>query len=93
MTVAVLTLRLHAPWVRSLKEKRMELQSLLTRIRGKFHVSAAETAEQEVHQILVISVAAIAAGPGQADSILDHIIGFVEANTEAELLSIEREIR
>lgn len=93
MTVAVLTLRLHAPWAHSLKEKRMELRSILTRVRGKFNVSAAEIGEQDAHQILAVGVAAIAADRAQADSILDHVIAFVEMNTEAELLSVEREIR
>lgn len=49
MTVAVLTLRLRAPWAHSLKEKRMELKSLLARLRNRFNVSAAETDEQDTH--------------------------------------------
>ena len=61
MTVAVLTLRLRAPWVQSLKEKRMELRSLLAKLRNKFNVSVAETDEQDTHQLLVISAAAVAA--------------------------------
>lgn len=93
MTIAALAIRLHAPRAHSLKEKRMELRSLLARVRGKFNVSAAEIGEQDTHQILAVGFAAVAADRAQADSILDHVIAFVEANTEAELLSVEREIR
>lgn len=92
MVLALLTLRLHMPWVHSLKEKRMERQSLLARLRNQFNISAAETDEQDTHQILVISIVSIAADSRQADSILDHILDFVEANTEAEILSAEREL-
>lgn len=92
MVLALLTLRLHMPWVHSLKEKRMERQSLLARLRNQFNISAAETDEQDTHQILVISTVSIAADSRQADSILDHILDFVEANTEAEILSAEREL-
>ena len=93
MTVALLTVRLYAPWVHSLKQKRMELQSLLARIRNRFNVSACEAGEQDTHQILVIGVAALAANPAQADSILDHLLNFIESNSQAQLLLVERELR
>lgn len=93
MMVAVLEIRLYAPWVHSLKEKRMVVKSLLAKVRNKFHVSAAEVAEQDVHQTIVIGVASIAAHQAQADSIMDEIIGFVEENTEAEVVEIMREVR
>ena len=37
--------------------------------------------------------AALAADNAQADSIMDNVLSFVEANTEAEILSVERERR
>ena len=46
MQIAVLTFRLHAPWVHSLKEKRMIVKSLVAKLQGKFHVSVAEIDEQ-----------------------------------------------
>lgn len=93
MTVAVLTLRLYAPWVHSLKEKRMEVQSLLAKVRNKFNVSAIEADEQDAHQTIVLAVAALVANNAQADSTLDKVLAFVEANTEADVVSAERELR
>lgn len=93
MKIAVLKIRLYAPWVHSLKEKRMIIKSLLAKIRNKFQVSAAEVEEQDVHQILVIGVAAIVPHSAQADSLMDEIVDFVEQNTEAEIVAEEREIR
>ena len=41
MKIAVMTFRLHAPWVCSLKEKRMIVKSLVARLQNRFHISAA----------------------------------------------------
>ena len=41
-----MTVRLHAPWVHSLKEKRMIVKSLITKMQNRFHASVAETEEQ-----------------------------------------------
>lgn len=88
-----MTFRLHAPWVHSLKEKRMIVKSLVARIQNKFHVSAAEIDEQDIHQIIVIGVAAIVSYNAMADSLMDEISQFVEENCEAEILDEQREIR
>ena len=93
MIITAMTIRLHAPWVHSLKEKRMEVRSLLARVRSQFNVSAVEVGDQDIHQSIVIGVAAIAANGAQADSILDSVIHFVEANSEALIVSIDRERR
>ena len=93
MKIAVMELRLYAPWVHSLKEKRMVVKSLLGKIRSRYAVSAAETAEQDIHQTIVIGVAAIVAHAAQADSMMEDILAFVESSTEAEIVSVEREIR
>ena len=93
MKVAIMELRLYAPWVHSLKEKRMAVKSLLGKIRSRYVVSAAETDEQDIHQTIVIGVAAIVAHAAQADSMMEDILAFVESSTEAEIVSVEREIR
>ncbi len=73
MKVAVMELRLYAPWVHSLKEKRMVVKSLLEKIRSRYVVLAAETEEQDIHQTIVIGVAAIVAYAAQEDSMMDDI--------------------
>ncbi len=93
MNVAVMTFRLRAPWVHSLKEKRMIVRSLVSRLQNRFHVSAAETDEQDIHQIIAIGIAAVVPHNAMADSLMDEISLFVEENTEAEILEEHREIR
>lgn len=93
MRVAVVKIKLYAPWVHSLKEKRMVVKSLLAKIRNKFQVSAAEVEDQDIHQSIVIGAAAIVPHSAQADSLMDEIVAFVEQNTEAEIVAEERETR
>ena len=93
MIIATITFKLHAPWVHSLKEKRMIVKSILAKLQNRFHVSAAEIDEQDTHQIIVIGVAAIVPYNAQADSLMESISRFVEENCEAEIIDEEREIR
>ena len=88
-----MTFKLRAEWVRSLKEKRMIVKSLIAKLQNKYHVSAAEVDEQDIHTIIVIGVAAIVPHNAMADSLMDDISVFVEENTEAEIIDEEREIR
>ena len=93
MNIAAMTFKLHAPWVHSLKEKRMIVKSLVAKLQNKFHVSAAEIDEQDTLQIIVIGVAAIVPHNAYADSLMDEISLFVEENCEAEILDEQREVR
>ena len=93
MNIAAMTFRLHAPWVRSLKEKRMIVKSLTAQLQNRFHLSAAEIDEQDTHQIIVIGTVAIVPHRAMADSLMDQISVFVEENCEAEILRETREIR
>ena len=92
MRVATIIFRLRAPWVHSLKEKRMIVKSLVAKLRNRYNVSAAEIDEQDTHQIIVIGVAAIVPHNAFADSLMEDISQFVEENTEAEIIDEEREI-
>ena len=93
MKIASMRFRLRAPWVHSLKEKRMIVKSLVAKLQNKFHVSAAEIDEQDVHQIIVIGVASIVPHNAMADSLMDEISRFVEENCDAEILDEHRELR
>ena len=92
MRIATIIFRLRAPWVHSLKEKRMIVKSLVAKLRNRYNVTAAEIDEQDTHQIIVIGVAAIVPHNAYADSLMEDISQFVEENTEAEIIDEEREI-
>lgn len=88
-----MTFRLHAPWVHSLKEKRMVVKSIIAKLQNRFHLSAAEVDEQDTHQIIVLGVASIIPDHGYADSLMNEISYFIEKNCEAEIFDEGREIR
>ena len=93
MNIAAMTFRLHAPWVNSLKEKRMIVKSLTAQLQNRFHVSAAEIDEQDTHRIIVIGTAAIVPHNAVADSLMEEISRLVENSCSAEILEEIREIR
>lgn len=92
MKIAAMTFKLRAPWVHSLKEKRMIVNSLVAKLQNKFHASVAEIDEQDTHQIIVIGVASIVPHNAMADILMDSISEFVEMNTEAEIIDEIREV-
>ena len=92
MIIGTMQIELHAPWVHSLKEKRMVVKSICAKVGNKFNVSVAEVDKQDVHQFIVIGISCVTSDTSHADSILDNVLNFVEENSEAEVVSIEREI-
>ena len=92
MRIATIIFRLRAPWVHSIKEKRMIVKSLIAKLRNRYNGSVAEIDEQDTHQIIVIGIAAIVPHNAFADSLMEDISIFVEENTEAEIIDEQREI-
>ena len=93
MMIAAMRFKLYAPWAHSLKEKRMVVKSLIAQLQNRFHVSAAEIEQQNVHQTIVIGLPVFTPHGAQPDSLMDELSAFVEATTEAEILEETREIR
>lgn len=92
MIIGTAAIKIHLPWVHSLKEKRMVVKSLCAKVRNQYNVSVAEIEEQDIHQIAVLGFAGIAGDRAQADSIIDNVLNFIEINTEGEVVSVSREI-
>jgi len=92
MVIGAAKITIYVPWVHSLKEKRMIVKSLSAKVRNKFNVSIAEIEDQDLHQRIVFGFACVAGESAIADSVIDHVLNFIEANTEGELIGIEREL-
>lgn len=93
MIVGTVKITIHIPWVHSLKEKRMVVKSMCTKVRNKFNVSIAEVDMQDVHQNIVLGLACVSGDSCFANSVIDNVLNFIERNTEGEIISIEREFR
>ncbi len=91
MKILIMKITLRAPWVHSLKEKRMIVRSLIQKLKNKFNISVAEVENQDIHSTIDIGIAGLAGNSAQADSIMEHIITFVENNTDAEIVQIEKD--
>ena len=92
MKVLVLTVNLRAEWVHSLKEKRMIVRSISQKLKNKFNISVNEVGNQDIHNLITIGISSICATCANADSTAEHIINFIEDNTDAELINIHKEI-
>lgn len=92
MIIGTCTVTLRAPWVSSLKEKRMIVKSLLDKTGRKFNISIAEVEKQDVHQEIVIGFACVTNEVRHANSIISHVLDYMEKNTDADWIHSEIEI-
>jgi uncharacterized protein YlxP (DUF503 family) len=77
MVVALLSIECHLPAARSLKDKRMVLQSVKGRLRS-LNVSVAEVEHQDLWQRAGIAVVTVAANEGLAEKALNAVLDDIE---------------
>jgi uncharacterized protein len=92
MVIGLLTLDLHFPGARSLKDKRQALRSLETRIRNRFNVSIAEVEHQDLWQRARLAVVAVNTDHGHLDSTLQSVAGEAGRARDIDLLDAHTEI-
>ncbi len=93
MLIGAAQITIYAPWVHSLKEKRMVVRSICTKVRSTFNVSIAEVDAQDLHQRIVLGFACVAGDAAMADSVVDNVLNFIENHSEGEIIDIFREHR
>lgn len=91
MIIGTVTIKLDIPFAHSLKDKRMVVKSIISKAQSKFNISIAETYEANTIQTSVISFVCIAANAALADSIMENVISYIEGNTDAEVILLNRE--
>jgi len=77
MVVALLSIECHLPAARSLKDKRMVLQSVKGRLRN-LNVSVAEVEHQDLWQRAGIAVVTVAANEALAEKALNGVLDDIE---------------
>lgn len=92
MIIGVCTWDLVISGAHSLKEKRMVVRSLKDRIGGKFNVSVAETAHQDLWQRAEISVAVVGTDTAFVDSVLSKVDRLVESEARVMITDTRREL-
>ena len=78
--IGILTLHLHIPGCKSLKEKRSRLKPLLSRLHKEFNISVAEMDANDVWQSAVIACAVVSNDKAQAQRTLQTVSEWVERN-------------
>lgn len=78
--------------VHSLKAKRSVVRPLVSDLRRRFEVSAAEVGVQDLHRRAGVGAGLVAADRAHAVEVLDAVERFVAARPELELLSARRRI-
>ncbi|MDF1563557.1 MAG: DUF503 domain-containing protein [Deltaproteobacteria bacterium] len=90
--VGVLRLQLMLPGTASLKEKRAILRRLLDRVRGRFHIAAAEVGEHDLHQSAVIGFSTVGADGAKVARVLERVTKFIEGTGLVEVAAVEEEV-
>ncbi|MCI0396678.1 MAG: DUF503 domain-containing protein [Chloroflexi bacterium] len=85
VATCVITLQLHG--VRSLKEKRQVVKSVLARLPQQFNVAVAEVDGQDVWQTAVISLATVGTDAAHLHSLLEKAVAWIEHNRPDALVA------
>jgi len=88
MVIALLTLELHFPGARSLKDKRQALRSLEQRVRNGHNVSLAEVAHQDLWQRATLAVVGVNTDQAHLEATLSAVAG--EAATARDVLLVDQ---
>ena len=91
MIIGVLTAELHLQGLTSLKQKRSIVKSLLSRMRNKFNISAAEVYRQDNKQLAVIGISIVSNETRYINQQFDKIVNFMERDGRFYLGTVERE--
>ena len=90
MVIGLLTLELHFPGARSLKDKRQALRSLDTKIKNRFNVSVAEVEHQDLWQRSILAVVGVNTDHGHLESTLQHVAS--EAGNARDILLVNSQV-
>jgi uncharacterized protein YlxP (DUF503 family) len=70
----------------------MVVKSITSKLKNKFNISVAEIENQDVHQLVTIGIIGISLDQSVCYSNKENIINFIETNTDAEIINIEKDI-
>ncbi|MEJ5225499.1 MAG: DUF503 domain-containing protein [Anaerolineales bacterium] len=91
--IATLTIHLHLPGCRSLKEKRGLLKPFISRLRREFNLSVAEMDAQDAWQQALIGCAMIGNDAAHLHSAMQAVARWVQGNwPDGDVLEVKVEL-
>jgi len=92
MTIGILRFTLFIQESNSLKEKRMVLHSLKAKLRNNFNVAVAQIEDEDKWQKVTLAVVGVEKDRKNTNSILSHVINFIENFHDIVLINHEMEL-
>jgi hypothetical protein len=92
MAIGVLTLEIHIPDSRSLKDKRQVLRSLKERLKARYNVAVAELDHQDSWQRSQIGIVSISNEEAHLEQSMQAVLAEAEAILGRDLTSHELEL-
>jgi hypothetical protein len=91
MTIGVLTVRIELAGSESLKDKRAVVRGLVTRVRDKMNVSAAEVDDLDLWQRATLAFVIVSNDGAHNDQVLEKVVRLIESEPRCRVLEVERE--
>jgi uncharacterized protein YlxP (DUF503 family) len=92
LVTVILSAHLNLPQVRSLKEKRRIIKSLIARLRNDFNISIAEVASNDTHRHAVIGAAIVSNDRAYGDQVIAKVVNRIENNGDLILTEYHTEV-
>ncbi len=92
MPIGLLTLEIHIPDARSLKDKRQVIRSLKDRLRGRFNVAIAELDHQDTWQRALVGVVSLSSDVAHLEQSLQAVFAESERLLGRDLISHQIEV-
>jgi uncharacterized protein YlxP (DUF503 family) len=92
MTIGLLTLEIHIPDARSLKDKRQVLRSLKDRLRARFNVAVAELDYQDTWQRAQVGIVSLSNDSAHLENSLRQVLEESERMLGSDLVAHDVEM-
>ena len=91
MVTVILKARLDIPGVRSLKEKRRIVKSLLARLGNSFNISIAEVGDNDVLRRATIGAAVVSNSRSHGDEVIAKVVNRIAASGDVLIMDYSTE--
>ncbi len=82
VVIGTLQVTVQVPESHSLKDKRMVVRSITSRVRQTFAVAVAEVGEQDAWQTAVVGVACVSNNARHADEVCQKVLAYIENDAD-----------
>jgi hypothetical protein len=92
VVIGTLQVTVQVPDSQSLKDKRMVVRSITSRVRQTFAVAVAEVGELDTWQTAVVGVACVSNSARHADEVCQKVLAYIENDADGVISASRFEI-